>query len=188
MTGHLLQTLLTKYIIFPSTLTYYVKHVQKEKEMESMTYFCSFSGSWLQTREFFICWKCNLQNTFKIETVFCVHRILCSQQWHFWQCEVHENQSEFLLSCFYKLMCPGFIPSSQELFYQSLYSPAPTTLLLSLLWYPYCLVRDITASATLEYELFRPRHNHVFWPADVQSNYWAHVDNTPFSSTLYLYW
>lgn len=40
-----------------------------------MTYFCSFSGSWLQTREFFICWKCNLQNTFKIETVadFCVH-------------------------------------------------------------------------------------------------------------------
>lgn len=43
--------------------------------MESTTYFCSFSSSWLQTREFFICWKRNLQNTFKIKVAadFCVH-------------------------------------------------------------------------------------------------------------------
>lgn len=42
MTDHLLQILLTNYIIFPSTLTYYEKHVQKKKKRNLPHTFAAF--------------------------------------------------------------------------------------------------------------------------------------------------
>lgn len=164
MTDHLFQTWLTRYIIFLSILTYYVKYIQKEKEIKSTTYFCSFSSSWLQTCEFFICWKRNLWNRFKIKTVAdsCVHSSDISSNLKWMKINLNFCYPVSTSSC----VKGSFLPLKS--FSINLYILLPQQCCFSDSPTPCERYYCFTYLGTLT---FQPRHNHVFWPVDVLSNY-----------------
>lgn len=182
MTDHLFQTWRTRYIIFLSILTYYVKYVQKEKEIKSTTYFCSFSSSWLQTCEFFICWKRNLWNRFKIKTVAdsCVHSSDISGNLKWMKINLNFCYPVSTSSC----VKGSFLPLKN--FSINLYILLPQQ----------CCFSD-SPTALWEILLLHLPWNTDF-PAKTQSCLLAsgcskqllicYIDRIPFPNTLYLYW